>query len=444
VPAPIDTQYASATTMPAKKDIHGNWTDKRLCIDYRARNKHTVADKYGMIHPEDIFKSIGNAQYFSKIDLRSGFHQIPIAPEHQPKSSFWWRHKLYMYTRCSFGMRNCPAFFCRVMDLSIAAAGLTHCCQAFIDDIICYSTDAEQHVQHIDLVLSMLFRCGLRAHPDKSIFGACALEYLGHNVSAYGLTPHESKVLAIRHLRNPQNVSELRSVLGFMGYYRIYLPNYSAIAAPLNKLLAKNVPWQWESEQRDAYQKLKDALCEEGRALKRYDPTRPLTLYTDWSHHGIGAVLTQNDDSKQEYIVACISRSLNVHERSYSAWHGELLCVVWAIKTLRPYLHGVSFVVVTDHRPLLWLMSTTDLTGKHARWVLSLSEYDFEIKHRAGKLHQNADIPSRFPQADSNDCTGARLDEMSCQLPQSHQCQLWQQCTCAPTRIWMQPFMLLL
>jgi RNase H-like domain found in reverse transcriptase/Reverse transcriptase (RNA-dependent DNA polymerase)/Integrase zinc binding domain/PHD-finger/Integrase core domain/C-5 cytosine-specific DNA methylase len=412
VPAPIDTQYASATTMPAKKDVNGNWTDKRLCIDYRALNKHTIADKYGMHHPEDLFKSLGDSVFFSKIDLRAGFHQIPIAEKDQPTSSFWWKHKLYMYTRCSFGMRNTSAFFCRVMDVEIAAAGLTAFCVAFIDDILIHSVSAKEHVGHVDQVLGMLYHCGLRAHPDKSVFGAAVIEYLGHNVSAYGLTPHEAKVSAIRNLRNPQNVSELRSVLGFMGYYRCYVPNYSTIAAPLNALLAKDVPWQWQSTQQAAYQLLKDSLCKEGRALKRYDPSRQLVLYTDWSHHGIGAVLTQNDEHGQEYIVACISRSLNSHERNYSSYQGELLGVVWAVKTLRPYLHGVSFVIVTDHRPLLWLMAATDLTGKHARWSLSLSEYSFEIKHRAGKKHQNADVPSRFPQPSSVDVTGARLDEV--------------------------------
>jgi len=410
-PAPIDTQFAAAATMPAKKDVHGNYTDKRFCIDYRQLNKYTVPDHYGMRHPEDVFKSLGPATVFSKIDARSGFHNLPIAAEDQCKTTFWWGHKLFMYTRCAFGLRNCPAFFSRVMDLEIAAAGLTHCACSWIDDVLVFADSPEAHYRAVDQVLSMLSKVNLKCHPDKSIFGAAVVTYLGMNVSRYGLSPEQAKVDAIRNLRTPHNVSELRSVLGFMNYYRGFVPQYSSIAAPLNALLAKDVPWVWGPAQQAAYQQLKDSLCEEGRALKRYDPSRPLILYTDWSQKGIGAVLAQTDDAGQEYMVACVSRSLNKHERNLDATSGELLSVVWAVKTLRPYLHGAEFVVVTDHKPLVWLTTAPDLVGKHARWALSLSEYSFTIQHRPGKKHQNADALSRLPQPSTQDCTGARLDE---------------------------------
>jgi hypothetical protein len=229
-------------------------------------------------------------------------------------------------------------------------------------------------------------------------------------ISRYGLTPHEAKVSAIAGLRTPSNVSELRSVLGFLNYYRCYIPHYSSIAAALNALLQLNVTWKWGPDQLSAFQQLKDLLCQEGLALKRCDPGKPLLLYTDWSCNGIGAVLAQIDDNQDEYMVACISRSLNKHEKNYSSYEGEMLACVWAIKTLRSFLYGVKFTVVTDHQPLTWLMSTQELSGKHARWALSLMDYDFVIQHRPGQLHQNADVPSRFPRANSNDGTGARLD----------------------------------
>jgi hypothetical protein len=409
-PAPLTTIYAAPCVIPAKKDVNGQWTDRRFCVDYRRINTVTKADNYGMHMADQLFQAVGSSNFFSKVDLRSGFHQIPIYERDQVKTSFWWNNKLYVYTKCPYGLKCCPAFFQRVMDFEICAAGLQDFALSFIDDLLIHSLTASDHIKHVTAVLDMLHNCGLRAHPEKSIFGACVVEYLGHNISRYGLTPHEAKVSAIAGLRTPSNVSELRSVLGFLNYYRCYIPHYSSIAAPLNVLLQLNVTWKWGPDQLSAFQQLKDLLCQEGLALKRCDPGKPLLLYTDWSCNGIGAVLAQIDDNQDEYMVACISRSLNKHEKNYSSYEGEMLACVWAIKTLRSFLYGVKFTVVTDHQPLTWLMSTQELSGKHARWALSLMDYDFVIQHRPGQLHQNADVPSRFPRANSNDGTGARLD----------------------------------
>ena len=187
----------------------------------------------------------------------------------------------------------------------------------------------------------MLANVNLRAHPDKSIFGADKLEYLGHNISAAGLTPHEAKVAAIRQLRAPTNVSELRSLLGFINYYRCYVPDFSRKAQPLNKLLAKDVPWQWGPEQQAAVNALKDELCDNGKVLRQAKAGVPYVLHTDWSKEGISGVLGQVDKDGNEYMVACISRSTNKHERNYSSYNGELLAAVWSIKTFRCYLQDL-------------------------------------------------------------------------------------------------------
>jgi hypothetical protein len=229
-------------------------------------------------------------------------------------------------------------------------------------------------------------------------------------VSAAGLSPSEAKVAAICALRAPTNVSELRSVLGFLNYYRCYLPGYSQAARPLTALTGSKVAWRWGAEEQTAFDFLKDQLCKEGVVLRRFDPANPTVVHTDWSRQGIGAVLGQRDPQGNEYMVACISRSLNVHESNYSSYEGEMLAAVWAMKTFRHYLHGIHFDLVTDHEPLKWLMSAPGLTGKHARWALSVQEMDFIIKHRPGAKHQNADVPSRFPQPSMVDVTGARLN----------------------------------
>ena len=404
------TQCVSAPVVSAKKDAEGNWTDKRFCIDSRGVNKHSETDKYSTRLPEEMFTEIGKSGWFSKIDLRSGFHQIPIADEDQEKTTFWWENRTYCYTRMSFGLQNATAHFQRVMDHEILKAGLQGNACCYVDDVLVHSRSHKEHLKHVERTLRMLHDCGLRAHPEKSVFGASSLEFLGHVVSPYGTSPHAAKVAAIQELPAPTNVSELRSVLGFCNYYRCYVPNYSAIVHPLNRLLAKDAPWSWTPECAQAFQDLKKELCTEGRALKRADPERPYVLYTDWSKQGIGAVLAQVEDDGREYMVACVSRSLNKHEANYSSYEGEALACVWACKTLRPYLHGVPFAIVTDHQPLCYLMTNQNLTGKHARWALSLQEFEFTVTHRPGKKHCNADVPSRFPRGSAFDGTGARLD----------------------------------
>jgi hypothetical protein len=410
-PAPHNTSYASCPHFPAKRDADGNWTDKRVTIDFRAVNRETVKDRYGLHKPEDLFQQVSKARYFTKIDLRSGFHQIRIKESDRPKTAFWWDNQLYQYTRLPMGLSNSPAAFQRIMDHEIADGGLQGFATCFIDDLLVYSDTPEEHIVHVAAVLDHLYKRGLRAHPEKSIFGCATMEYLGHNVSHQGVTPATAKILAIQELRVPKNVHELQSVLGFMNYYRAYVPNYSALQSPLNSLLKKGAKWEWTAEHQEAYDALKEALCKEGNALRRFESHLPTKLYTDWSKKGIGAVLSQVGEDGEEKMVACISRSLNNHERNYSSFEGELLACVWSVKTCRVYLHGIHFTIITDHQPLLWLMTNTELTGKHARWYLLLQDYDFTVEHRAGLKHNNADIPSRFPRESSVDTTGAHMDE---------------------------------
>jgi len=406
-------QFACATTQPAKKDAEGNWVDKRFCVDLRPVNTRSIPDKYGMHHPDDLFQMLADSVIFTKIDLRSGFHQLVLHPDDKQKTSFWWNNQLWCFKRLPYGYINATAEFQKVMDAEIAAARLTNCARAFVDDVIIHSRTPEEHVKHVAAVLDMLASCGLFAHPEKSIFGADVVEYLGHNVSKYGISPMDAKVAAIKELPIPSNVSELRSVLGFTGYYRQYVRDYSAIANPLNKLLQKGINFTWTAQHDEAFQQLKDQLCRPGVALRRFDYKLPTLLYTDWSNKGLGAVLTQLHPDGKEYLVGCISRSLNKHERNYSSPKGETLAAVWAMKVFRPYLHGIHFKLVTDHQALKWILTTSQLSGQFARWALSLMDYDFEIEHRAGTENVQADTFSRFPRESTADNTGARLDEDS-------------------------------
>ena len=412
----VESDYACNPVLAIKRAPDGTWSDKRFCINFIPINKHTELDMYKTLRADTMFDKVVRAKYLTALDLRSGFHQIPMHPDSISKTAFWWSTnttapQLLAYQRMPFGLKNAPAKFQRMMDVELALAGCTEFAFAYIDDLIIASDTWEEHLSHLEKVLDMLQRCRLRIHPEKSIFATNIVEYLGHNVvGQHGITMNEAKVVAIKALPDPQNVMELRSILGFLSYYRHFIPGFSALTAHLTKLLQKGVPYVWGPEQAAAYATLKDLMTTPGRVLRPIHPDRELILHTDWSLYGIGAVLGQKDDEGQEYLCACNSRSLNKHERNYPSYKGELLALAWAVRSFRHHLHGRKFRLITDHQPLTWLMKARDLNGQYARWQVLLQEYDFVIEHRPGIKHQNADVLSRFPQARTTDDTGAQLD----------------------------------
>jgi hypothetical protein len=412
----VHSDYACNPLLAIKRAPDGTWSDQRFCINFIPINKHTAPDRYSAHRADELFARVVNAKYLTALDLRSGYHQIPMDHDSVAKTAFWWSTatvspNLLAYQRMPFGLKNAPAKFQRVMDTELARGGCSDFAFAYIDDLIIASDSWEEHIEHVARVLKTLEACNLKIHPQKSVFATNVVEYLGHNVvGQYGLTMNDAKIQAIKALPNPSNVPELRSILGFMAYYRHFIPGYSSLTAPLNRLLQKGVPFNWGPEQRAAYATLKDLMTEPGRVLRAINYDKELILHTDWSCYGIGAVLGQLDEDGNEYLCACVSRSLNKHERNYPSYKGELLALAWAVRSFRQHLHGTHFRLVTDHQPLKWLMEARDLNGQYARWQMMLQEYDFDIEHRAGAKHTNADVLSRFPQSRSNDNTGTQLD----------------------------------
>ena len=413
----VSSDFACNVVLAAKRAPDGSWSDKRFCVNFIPVNKHTVLDNYGSHKAETLLQHAATKPYLTALDLRSGFHQIRMKSSDVNKTCFWYVRKnlppvLMAYNRMPFGLKNASAKFQRVMDHELAKHGCTNFAFAYIDDLIIASDTWEEHAAHVGKVLAMLKACNLKIHPSKSIFGSNVLEYLGHNVvGRHGITMNEAKVAAISALPVPRNLLELRSIVGFMSYYRHFIPGFSTIVEPMVRLTRKDIPYMWGREQEESYAKLRSLMTRPGILLKPVDPGRELILHTDWSVYGVGAVLGQLDDDGNEYLCACISRSLNKHERNYPSYKGELLALTWAVQSFRANLHGLHFRLCTDHRPLLWLMGTRDLNGQYARWQMMLQEFDFEVVHRAGLKHQNADVLSRFPQITQHDPSGAQLDQ---------------------------------
>eukprot|EP00775_Hariotina_reticulata_P001887 gene1887-biopygen3371 len=400
---------ASCITLPMKRAPDGSWTDKRFCIDLRAVNSNTVVDKFGLPLPEVLFRKMAGAKFLTKIDLRSGFWQLRLSEAAQKLVAFWWRGRMYTYTRLPFGHVNATALFQRVMETELAAAGIQRGV-AFVDDVSVWDNNFEEHIEQVDRLLQRFIAVRLRAHPSKTVVAAEKLGYLGHLVSASVCQPEEAKVAAIQALQAPSTVKKLQAHLGLFNYYRCYVPEFAQVAQPLYQLLKKDVPFVWSAACQEAYDKLKAALCTPGLALRQPVPDRPFHLYVDWSQSGIAAVLHQRAADNTEYLVGCASRSLNQSERNYPAWKGEMLAAVWGVKMFRPYLHAGEFFLHTDHRALLWLLTHKEPVGQQMRWILTLQEYKFTLVHKPGASNP-ADVPSREPVSCVADCTGARLDD---------------------------------
>jgi hypothetical protein len=404
------SDYAAHPVLAAKRDPHtGLYTDFRFALDYRPVNSVTIQDRYSTPFAEQLLRWAGGKPFITTMDLCAGFHQIPLAPEHRHITAFWWGNKLYQFTRMPFGLKNATAHFQRVMDRVLGDPEIAPYAKAFVDDIIIATNTYEEHIKVTRKVLAKLHSVGLCVHPEKSVFCADVVEFLGVNLSAKGLQVAPAKASAIKAMQPPRNVSELRSALGTLNFCRAFAPNYSTIVAPLNHLLRANVTWDWGARQQEAFDQIKQALCR-GVMLHHLKPGRPIKVYTDFSNLGIGALMTQVNDEGVEELCLAISRSLNKAEANYSSWEGEMLAAVWAIKSLKQYVDGQHFTVVTDNQPLAYLTSHMNLDGKHARWALTLQAFSFDIQHRPGTVNP-ADYPSRRPQATTRDSSGARIDQ---------------------------------
>ena len=387
-----ESPHAAATVMAKKVDLLGEKGALRMCGDYRWLNRHTERDSYPMPCPEEIFDRLGSSQWFSTLDLRQGFNQIPLSEVDQPKTAFHGPDGQYQWTVMPFGLRNASACFQRVMDCTLQGLDFTAC---FIDDVIVYSSSAQLHLQHLQEVLERIQAEGLTCHPRKCQFGLRTIPYLGLRVGKGELTVQQAKVAVLDKLPAPTDLGRLRTFLGFTGYYRKFVKDYASICKPLTVLTRKEETWRWEEAQEKAFRQLCKIL-QTAPVLRLPQFDQPFILYTDWSSVGMGGILSQQLEG-EEKVVAYASRSCNAAEANYSSYEGEGAAVVWGVMHFRAYLQGRRFTLVTDHQPLEWLMNNQTLRGKNARWAMILQEFDFTIRHRAGKQQQHVDGLSRNP-----------------------------------------------
>lgn len=369
----------------------------RMCIDYRKLNALTKPDSFPLPNMQDALDSLGQSRVFSIIDLRSAFLQLPLQLADKEKTAFTVKSGLYHFNTLPFGLKNSPSVFQRLMHRVLGDL-MYHICMVYLDDIIVYSPTFEEHMEDLTTVLNRLRKFNLKIHPEKTILATDQVTYLGHLCSAASIAPDPYKLSAVRTIKPPTSVTEVRSFLGLVGYYRRFVKDFASIAQPLHSLLHKDITWTWTEHHQLAFDNLKQRLLG-APILAQPDFSKTFILQTDWSTLGIGAVLTQKNEQNKEQPVSYYSRSLTPAEQNYSASEGEALAVISAISHFRPYLHGRRFFLQTDHIALKWLMTTTNLKGKLARWALELQEYDFDITYRKGAANGNADALSRLAAA---------------------------------------------
>ena len=335
----------------------------------------------------------GVPRFFTKIDLRSGYHQIRVHPDDVPKTAFRTRYGHFEFLVLPFGLTNAPATFMHLMH-SIFREHLDTFVIIFLDDILVYSRTLEEHKEHVRKTLEILREHKLYAKMTKCSFFQQEVDYLGHVVGIDGVKPDPAKIKAIKEWKQPENVKELRSFLGLAGYYRRFIQDFAKIATPLTDLTRKKTPYEWTSTQEEAFNELKTKLTE-APVLKTADPEKDYTVTSDGSDTVVGAVLSQVHDSG-DHPVAFESRKMTSAEVNYPTHERELLAVIHALRTWRHYLEGRRFKVVTDHYALKFLMTQPHLSKRQARWLDFLAEFDFEVIHKPGKSNVVADALSRL------------------------------------------------
>ena len=386
--------------------------DLRLCIDFRKLNKKTIADKQPIPRIQDILDSLKGQVWFTTLDMSQAYHQGEIHKNSRKYTAFSTPWSLHEWIRIPYGIMNAPAGFQRFINNCLCQLR-DKVCTAYLDDILVYSKTFEEHIENVKKVLQCLRKKGVKLNPGKCNLFQKEIRYLGRLVSEKGYRPDPQDIEALDKCKvPPKNIGDLRSVIGLLGYYRIYIKDFSRKLKPIYDLLQKNSDGKdinkqvdskkkinWKSE----YQVIINEMVEylkSPRVIAYPDFSIPFTIHCDASQNGLGAVLYQKQEGKTR-IISLASRTLTPAEKNYYMHSGKLefLALKWAVTVrLSDYLiNGPPFEVVTDNNPLTYVLTTVKLNTTGLRWVSELANYHFSISYRSGKKHVDADFLSRHP-----------------------------------------------
>lgn len=403
-----DSSYASQMVIVTKKS-----GEIRICIDFRGLNAKTIKDAFPLPRIDDCIDSLKGANYFCSLDLTQGYLQVKLHDDDKHKTAFRALGSLYQFERLPFGLCNSPPTFSRLMQKCFGDKfkdGII----IYLDDILVYGSTIQEMVKRLEIVFSRLQQHGLKVNANKCHFFQEKAFFLGHQISSNGIGCDESKVKAVQEFPKPKTDKELRQFLGLASYLRRFVKNFASIAGPLHSILnnyskkkrvkSKNVLSlceKWNSECDIAFETLKNKLSSPP-IMAFPDFKAPFVLEIDASLKGFGAVLSQLQDGKR-VVIAYASRKLRNHEQnmtSYSSMKLEFLCLHWAVTNkFRHYLYGSEFTIFTDNNPLSKIL-TAKQTAADMSKLADLSDFNFQLKYKPGRVNRAADALSRNPVPD--------------------------------------------
>ncbi|KIH57143.1 integrase core domain protein [Ancylostoma duodenale] len=368
----------------------------RFVVDYRKLNSITKSETYVIPNIQEIIDLASGKAFYTTVDFKSGFHQIPMEKSHRERTAFQTFLGLFHFITMPMGLKGAPGTFQKVANSLIRE--LRSCTFAYIDDIVVCSNSFEEHLRDIRELFSRIRTFGMKLRLDKCVFAAKEVEYLGVLISKAGSRINPSKIEKILKYPVPSSVTAVKSFLGAASYFRRYIRNFAKIAEPLTRITSKHHKnFRWGDEQQKAFQELKQRLTS-APVLASPRTGHPYQIHTDASMKAVaGTLLQENPETGEIHPIAFTSRCLNKHEKNYSVIELEALAIVYSLVQFRPYVFGAKIQIVTDHSPLCSLFHRSDLSGRLAKYQVAIMGYDAIIQYRPGKQNAVSDALSRYP-----------------------------------------------
>lgn len=391
----VDTSTWAAPIVPVKKP-NGKI---RICGDFKVTiNPYILVDQHPIPSVDELLARLNNGQKFTKLDLSDAYLQVELDEPSKSLVTINTPLGLFRYNRMPFGISNAPAIFQRIIDQVIA--GIPNCI-AYLDDILLTGINETEHIRTLEAILQRLSEFGFKCNPEKCLFFQDQVSYLGFIIDKNGKRPDPQRVEAILKMPPPKNVKELEAFIGKVNYYGKFISNFSDKCKVLNELRKKNIVWKWNDQCQKTFNDLLNEISNT-TILVHFDNNLPLILSTDASYYGIGAVISHRFPDGSERPIAHASKTLTTAEQNYSQIEKEALSIVYGVKKFHQYLAGRSFILNTDHQPLLTIFNPRKsipitTANRLQRWAIYLMGYNYVICYKPTRTHANADALSRLP-----------------------------------------------